>query len=931
MKIFFTLFLGCIFVVSFAQTSTVKGLVKDEITQKTLDKAVVRLTGTTFTYTTAADGLFAITNVPYGRYTFEVVADGHVTYSQPVDISLPETIIGAIGMPEGQLETIKLETEEKTAVESLPTVSLSETEISDASEESVSSALGSSRDIFISTASYTWSEARFRIRGYNAVNFYTYMNGLPVNDLETGRTNWGAWGGLNTVLYNHESRVGLQATDFSFGGVGGENSFDSRAGLQRKQLEISYANTDRNFTHRLTATYSTGVMKHGWAVSVAASKRWAKEGYVPGTFYDGYSYFFAIQKYFNENQSINLSVAGAPTTSGGSSASTQEMYNLAGSNYYNPDWGWQNGQKRNSVVSKAHEPLFILTHDWKINNKSSLVTAAGFSFSQKSRSGIDWNNASNPKPDYYAYLPSYIKDSTIKAVAQTEFRNNENLRQINWAGLYDANRVANNETIDSVDGVAGKSVTGRRSHYIVDDAVQADKKFDFNTVYNNSITEHISITAGLTYQFASTENYQKVVDLLGGQFYVDVNQFAERDFPGSFLAAQNNTLDPNRILHVGDKYGYDYLEIVHHGAGWLQSVFRYKKIDFFAAAELSGTAFWRNGKYKNGLFQDDSYGKSQVNTFINYAFKGGVTYKLNGRNYLYANGLYETRAPLFGNSFISARTRNDLAPNLKSETVGSAEIGYRLRLPNLRIKADLFFAQFMNSTRTTSFYDDDLRTFVNYTLTGINTRNMGAELGVDWSIYKGFGATTVTSIGKYIYTDRPNAIVSQDNNNASLGANQTVYIKNFDVAGTPQLATTFGLNYHSPQNWFVSVNFNYYDWMSLEFNPVRRTIAGVDLVDQNSQAYKDITDEVKLKGQFTMDVHAGYTWQMNNQFPGMKKKYAMVFNLGITNVTNNKNFVIGGYEQTRFDFTNKNPNTYPPKITYGYGATYFLNVAFRMN
>jgi hypothetical protein len=768
------------------------------------------------------------------------------------------------------------------------------------------------------------------MRGYESENFTTYLNGVPVNDLEDGTTPWSQWGGLNNVFYNRENSLGLQPTTFTYGGVGGGYNFDARASKQRKQLQVSYSNTDRNYNHRLMVTYSTGIMKSGWAVSVAVSRRWAKEGYVPGTFYDGYSYFLSAEKKFNNAHSLALTLIGSPTRSGGSAAATKEMYDLAGSNYYNPDWGWQNGVKRNAKVANTHQPLIILTHEWKINNNSNLTTAAGFSFGTKERTSIDWNNAANPAPDYYRNLPSYIEDSTLQTLAQKEFRENENMRQVNWNSFYEANALSV-DSVKNANGIAGNTVIGKRGRYIVENRIQNIKKFNFATTYNNTLTDHIGVTAGLLYQYEHAENYKKVDDLLGADFYVDVNQFAERDFPDSNSVAQNDLNHPNRILHEGDKFGYDYVINIHHAQAWAQSVFKYNKVDFFVAANLSYTAYWRDGKYRNGLFADDSYGKSAVKNFVNGGIKAGVTYKIDGRNYLYANGGYENRAPYFENAFVSARTRNDYAYNLKSENIYSAEAGYILRLPNVRIKADMFFTQFNDATQTITFFDDDVRTFVNYTLTGINKRHWGGELGIDAKLYKGFGASAAVSMGRYTYTDRPSATITQDNSNQVLTQNETVYLKNFNIGGTPQLASTFGLNYHAPQFWFVSVNFNYYDWMWVTVNPARRTMNGIDLVDPSAQNWQNIVNQERLKGQFTMDIHAGYSWLLNNQFKNLKKKYYLVFNAGVTNLTNNKNFITNGYEQLRFDYKFKNTEKFPTKYYYGYGATYFVSLTFRMN
>ncbi len=48
-----------------------------------------------------------------------------------------------------------------------------------------------------------------------------------------------------------------------------------------------------------------------------------------------------------------------------------------------------------------------------------------------------------------------------------------------------------------------------------------------------------------------------VDDLLGGEYWVDIDQFAERDFEDPVLA-QSDLNNPNRIARVGDVFGYDY-------------------------------------------------------------------------------------------------------------------------------------------------------------------------------------------------------------------------------------------------------------------------------------------------------------------------------------------------------------------------------------
>lgn len=909
---------------AFAQFNTLTGTITEEISTEPLANVaidIVKADSSFITTRTNDEGTFSA-DIVEGDYTIRYQSQGHKYVLGPFKVDQRLVALGNITY------TSKVIDEYKVNQENIPTISGSETDVKDDGSQNISSALNASRDPFLATASFIFSNARFRIRGYDNKNFTTYMNGIPVNDLEDGVTIWNQWGGLNNVMYNRESSLGLQPSTFTFGGVGGAFGLDSRASKQRKQLQVSYAVANRNYRHRLMATYSTGLMKKGWALSLSASRRWAAEGYVPGTFYDGYSYFASVEKFFKSTHSISLTIFGAPTRSGRSTAAVQELYNLAGTNYYNPYWGYLDGRKRNSNVGYTHLPTFILTNEWKINNNSSMMTSAGFVFGRTSVTALDWNNAPDPRPDYYRYLPSYYRDdSVMMAVVEKELRDNEAARQINWGNLYEANAMSY-ETIDSVDGIPGKSVTGKRARYIVENRIQDTKRFNIAHTYNNTISNHVAITAGINYQLQITRNYKVVEDLLGADFYLDVNQFALRDFPDSFAAGQNDLNRPNRVLKQGDQFGYDYISHVHRGAAWGQGVFKFDKVDFFVAAELSMTAFWRNGKTKVGLFPDNSFGKSEIKKFFNYAFKAGVTYKIDGRNYLFANGGYINRAPFFDNSYVSPRTRNELANNLKSETIYSAELGYNLRTPRVKLKASLFYTQFNDQTRTSSFFHDDLRTLVNYTLTNIDTRHWGGELGAEIKVYKGFSATIVGSMGRYTFISRPEATITQDNNQTVVN-NETVYAKGFNWPGTPQLAYSFGINYRDPKFWFVSVNFNYYDWMWLSYNPARRTASATELVDPNSDLFSNITKQERLKGQFTMDLFAGYSWLLNNQFSNLKHRHFLVFNVGVNNVTNNKNLVTGGYEQLRFDFTDKNPDKFPSKYFYGYGTTFFISMIYR--
>jgi hypothetical protein len=823
-------------------------------------------------------------------------------------------------------DSLVIEDLKDNELDNIPTISLDDNALSDNSSQNVSSPLTAGRDPFYAASYYNFSPLRFKSRGYDANFSGAYINGIPMDNLDNGFTPYGLWSGLNDVLRNRSVSIGLGNNNFSFGDVGNTVNIDTRASKQRAQTSISYGLSDRNYTDKFSITHSTGLSKKGWAFTFSGSRRWSSEGYVPGTYFNGWSYFAGVDKKLGKNNLLSLVAFGAPTEDGLAGASTMEMMNLAGSHYYNPDWGYQNGQKRNADVAKTNEPVFILTHELHINKKTTLVTAAGYSFGTKSTSGLDWYNAPDPRPDYYGYLPSnYADDPYQQQQLQQLFSNNENTRQIDWQELYNINRN-NIATINDVNGIAGNAVTGIRSLYILSDRVTDTKRFNANTTLNTTFGK-VRFTAGVSYQSQKNNYYEKVDDLLGGEFYVDLNQFAQRDYPNNPGAYQNNINDPNRILHVGDKYGYDYDIDINKLQGWAQAAFSLHKFDFFVAGQLSQTQFWRVGNVANGLFPDNSFGKSAVNNFTNYGAKAGITYKIDSKNYFYANAGYTTRAPYFQDVYESPSTRDVEQSGLTSEIAESVEGGYVMNTPFLKLRISGYYTKFTNGFDVVSFYDDQYSNYVNYALSNIDKLHFGGELGFEAKILPGVSLNGAAAVGRYYYTSRQNAVVTLDND-ASILDKEVVYSNNYRVPSTPQEAYSLGITYRSRKYWFVSLTGNYFDQMWLAINPIRRTIEAVQGLDPKSAQYADIVGQTELPAQYTLDFYGGYSWKLPKSL-GIKRNTFLVVDAGVTNLLNNQNIINGGYEQLRFDFTNQTPSTFPAKYYYAYGINYYISAMLR--
>ncbi|PJB14060.1 MAG: hypothetical protein CO118_10670 [Flavobacteriales bacterium CG_4_9_14_3_um_filter_32_8] len=803
-----------------------------------------------------------------------------------------------------------------------PTFSTSLDVLDDEAEtQDVSGLLQSSKDVFSNIAGFNFSAARYRVRGYDSENFNVSMNGVTLNNPENGRAIWAFWGGLNDITRYQESKAGISASSYNFSAIGGFSNIEGRASSIRKGTRISYALGNISYTHRVMATYATGMMSNGFAVAASVSKRWSDEGYVDGTFYNGGSYFLSLEKKINNKHSLGLVAYGAPTIQGKSSISTQETYDLTGNNHYNSYWGYQNGEKRNSRIRNNHEPEIILNHYFDVNEKTKITSSLYYAFGKEGNTRLNWYSAADPRPDYYRNLPSYYDypggEAMFEQLTALWQANDPATTQLDFDQMYFANSK-NLYTQTNVDGIADNNVTGNRAKFIIEEARRDISHYGFNTVVSHKKNDHLMLTGGLTISKYKSNNYKLMNDLLGADFWVDVDQFAERDFADS-SAAQSDINTPNHLVREGERFGYDYDINIDTYSGFGQVEGTTAKIDWFAAISLSSTSFWRTGNMQNGLFKDNSLGDSEKQSFMNYGIKAGAVYKISGRHLLRVNGAYQTRAPFSQNAFVSPRTRAEVVPNLQSEKLMSGDFSYIVRYPKIKTRATVFYTTIKDKTWSRSFYHDELNTYVNYMMTGVDQLFMGVELGAEASITSTIKATAAFAKGQFLYDSRPTATIVQDNSTELLAENKTIYFKNYKIGGIPQTAASIGLEYRSPKFWFVGANFNYFADIYLDVNPDRRTEEALANYVTSDPQVDEVVDQTKLNNDYTVNVFAGKSWRIKN-------KYYLRLNVNVNNVLNNTDFETGGFEQLRYDQTNI--DKFPPKIGYMLGRTYFAMVSF---
>lgn len=797
--------------------------------------------------------------------------------------------------------------------------------------QDISGLLQSSRDVFTSMAGFNFSGVRYRIRGYQSELYSINMNGMPMNDPESGWGIWAFWGGLNDITRYPEQQTGISGSNLTFGAIGGYSNLQIRPTMKRAGTRLTYSYSNRSYRHRVMATHSTGLMANGWAFTVSISGRYGEEGYVDATSYSAASYFIGAEKKLNERQSIALVAFGAPAVRGRAGIALQEVYDLTGNNYYNPYWGYQTQDgkqvKRNARVRDTHKPYVFLIHTFDIDEKTKLNTSAFASFGRNGQTNINWYDAADPRPDYYRYLPSWYEQTDPERAAELTAlwqANDPSVTQLDWDQFYFANSK-NLYTLNDANGVAGATETGNRAKFIVEEYRNDPLQFGLHSDYTKTMSDHISVTGGFNGLYHRTRNYRQLDDLLGADFWIDVDQFAEQDFEDP-NASQNDLNNPNRLVTEGDAFGYNYDMNVMRAETYGLASFNYPKWDAFVGLDLSYTSFYRKGNYQNGRFPESSFGKGETHNFFNYGVKGGFVYKISGRMYATANGSYQTRAPFARNSYIAPRVRDKVVDNLQSVNIMSGDVNFILRYTDLELRATGYYTQVNNDVWNRSFYHDIERTFVNYVMTDVDQTFMGVELGVRGNVASVIELSGAFAMGEFFYSNRPTATITADNNSELLASDRTIYLENFRIGGAPQTIASVGVRYNSPKFWFIGANFNYYADLYLAPNPDRRTVESTQGYAQQDPQWDYILDQTKLDNGYTLSAFAGYSYRI------AYGKYIRV-NASVNNILNDQNLRVWGYEQLRFDPSNpgtspEDPGKFPNKYRNMFGTTYFLMLTF---
>ena len=954
-------------------TGGVKGTVVNRNGRQPIEKAkLVLYQGATelMTVETAEDGTFEILNLDNGMYTLVIEAPEFL--ENKVEVTVNDGYVK-------NMFNVSL-----TGIQRVAEVdddSFAAFDMDDSGFNDNPTILFGSNDVFNNIAGYNFSSVRFRARGYSSESQEVYLAGVKMNDAITGYGPFSLWSGLNEAMRSKETVNGVEVADVALGSYNGVTNVFGTASDMRKGLRGSVLTNSALYRLRLMASYATGPLDNGWAFAANVSARLGGNDWIDGVYYRSFAYYLAADKKLGDAHTLHFAFFGTPGQRGAQMASTQEVYDLMYDNMYNANWGYQNGRVRNARVRKTHEPITFVKWDFKPSDKFQSSATVLYRFGKNGYTAIDWYNAQDPRPDYYRNLPSYFynenpdfkRNNQPKAVEAFKAWYNEvpEVVHMNWDRLYQVNTMSE----------------GGRAKYVQEERRTDQRDLNFAASFKYRPMNWITVTGGLNAKWNKTEYYKILADLLGAKYFVDVDNFADRDFAATPYMAQNDlsyylTHGEARQLQEGDKYGYDYYAHVRNYSGWANGEFDFGNLGINVGARLGHQSFWREGLLDKGLFPSksftdpvtgatvdpvkdkngeviSSYGNSKKAGFLTYAAKLGLNYVIGGNMRVYGNVGYFNDAPNFNQVFLSPRTRNSMVDGLTTVKTFASDVNWQYSGNGINVRATAYYTTIKDQSKIMSAYDDVQNAFSNFALSGIDQRNMGIELGFKMPTYliPNLSVQGVLALGEAVYTSNPTMVQTLDNS-ASLvsyngaevmnvsfwkyhpvyardvygnipegtGLNDYTKLQYHYVPSTPQTAVSLGLawNYNY---WFVDADVEYFDRAYLDMNPLYRTdyaVMGPDYKATPEEIEYMATQE-KFAPAYLLNLSVGKSFYI-------QRKYQLGFSLNAKNLLNNTNVKTGGYEQTRMVDNTEGKNRYyrfDSKYFYMSGFNYMLNVYFR--
>ncbi|TRO67254.1 TonB-dependent receptor [Christiangramia sabulilitoris] len=753
-----------------------------------------------------------------------------------------------------------------------------------------------------------FGDARINIRGFDTQNSAVMINGVPVNDMENGLIFWSNWAGLSDVATAIQVQRGLGSSKLAVSSVGGTINVVTRSAERNEGGFISQGIGNDSYIKTI-ASYNTGLMDSGFSATALLS-RTSGDGYVDGTEFEGYNYYFGLGFRPNDDHDFQFTVTGAPQWHHQRSFAPSIRDYIRYSDEagepdikYNSDWGLRNGEEFNFRRNFYHKPIISLNWDWDINSVSKLSTSAYASFGRGGGTGeIGEINGQRQfqlprSEDGLVRVDDIIAYNSGQLVPDFSDQPRERID-----GLFLNNSDRNDNELNT------NGITRRAS-------INSHNWYGILANLSNELSETLTLDVGIDLRNYKGFHYRRVNDLLGGDAY---QQTDDRNNPTDDDSQTNifrETYDADQpwwvFADIDEEQKIDYYNIgyVNWAGVFGQLEYVGDEISAFVQGSLSNQGFAREE-----LFGEVPPEKTDFENILGGNIKGGVNWNINENHNVFANAGYYSKQPLFDAVFINFS--NTVNPDLTNETVIGTELGYGFRSSFLRANVNLYRTSWEDRFESVGATfnagePNEVRGTAN--LLGIKQVHTGIEVDAVARVTDQFKITGMLSIGNWEFDgdveasffDNDQAPILDENGNPETAILELDGVKVGDAA---QFTASLGADYEIISGLDVDATYRFADNLYADFDA--------------TDAFGD-TDfkALELPSFGLLDVGAGYRLDFTDT--------SLSFRVNVNNVTDK--IYISEADTNRFaspgDPTYDGINT-SNRVFFGWGRTWNLMLRY---
>lgn len=929
-KIIFTLTFLVSSMLLFSQTQF-SGKITDAITGEALIGATVMITDGVGTITDF-DGKFYI-EVKNGKYDVEFSFVGYkpvtrtiVFTGKPyyVEIKLESKVINEVTI----VADFAKERETPVAFSTIAPKKIEE----ELGTRDIPMLLNSTPGVYASAQGGGDGDATITIRGFESRNVAVLIDGIPVNDMETGHVYWSNWSGLEAITQTIQVQRGLGASKLALPAVGGTmniitKSVDSKRGGSVAQTVGSDGYLKTSFG------YNTGKLKNGWGATVAAAYK-RGDGYVDFNWTEGWFFYAKVEKRI-QNHILSLTGSGAKQQHGQRSYKSpiatfdkkfaEELgvtefpaivdkgirYNQHGG--YLERWTFDEDGNRvdaerkefNERVNYYFKPQFNFRHFWNSGGKLTLSNI---------------------------FYMSVGSGGGARGYSSSSFPRDPETGLLDFQAEYDKNKTH----IYNDPNYEGQQVrTG-----FIRSAVNKHFWYGALSTFNYEASSALSLSGGVDLRNYRGTHYDDIFDLMGGDYRIDGSN------PNEPVVAryEGDRINKHFDGHVrwGGVFGvakYSYFNLSAF-VNFTASLTQYKKINYFLPKVIKlpdetleigyGDEVEHNGVVYDHTSPGLEYQQTDWYNIPGYTLKSGINYNFTKNHSAFFNVGYMSKATRFHNVYEYADIT--LMKNIENEYVKAIEAGYSYRNRKIALNLNGYITEWINkpvySGITVRMLNDDGEPQIyRANLNGMSALHKGIELDFAYNVTSKLKIQGLISIGDWRWNSEDSVYI-RDEITDEIVKREYFNAKGVHVSDAAQTQYGGNIRYEPVKGLYLTANYIYFDRYFAQFDPsTLKAKSGTWITDENGNKVRPPSldedgnpkDSWMIPAYGLLDFNAGYLYKFN-------KNFRAKISLNILNALDTKHITVAQNNDQYISPSFSNFDAQSASVFFGLGRRYSVSL-----